>query len=168
MTCIEVYHMAAKYLAACRRERDDVSGQSESKTVKPADALAGTSGGTTTVSVKKSETRGFEDPLEHIISIINGISYELCALADDYCRQKGMVQGRFVLEKTTKSEDRFPLPERFAPAVSFYLASILCMPYDTAMAAALQARYEAAVEGIRRELTAVITPIKEVYPPLAM
>ena len=168
MTCMEVYDMAAKYLAACRQARDSVTGQSESKTVKPADELAGITGGTTTVSVKENETRGFEDPENYVIPIINGVAYELCALADDYCRQRGMVQGRFILTKAVKTADQFPLPERFVPAVSFYLASILCMPYDTAMAAALQARYETAVESIRRELTAVITPIKEVYSTVSV
>lgn len=58
MTSEAIYQMAGRYLAACRIGRETRTLSRETTTVKPADAAAGTSGGTTTEKVQETETGG--------------------------------------------------------------------------------------------------------------
>lgn len=60
-------------------------------------------------------------------AILTALTIELRAIADIYCRKTGEMEGRFQPVEVTALTDRFPLPERFAPAAALYLASMLSL-----------------------------------------
>lgn len=164
MTSETIYQMAGRYLAASRIARETRTLTRETSTVKPADAAAGTSGGTTTESVRETETAGSADTENASVAMLNGVIFELSGLADEYSRQKGNLTGRYIPREIRNMRDPFPLPDRFAPAAAFYFASLLCLPFDREMSELLNSRGDAVREAIRRELTGVITPTANVYP----
>lgn len=99
------------------------------------------------------------------LPVLNGFAAELCSLADLYCRQNGIMDGRFLFIEVGALTDPFPLPERFASAATFYLASMIAMGKagGTALSTALYERYRDAISSVRSELQAKIESILNVY-----
>lgn len=140
MTCASVYGMAAQYLALPTVTRSS----DEEEAPDPEDLLP-------------------YDPDTVVPGLLNGLAIELGDLADEYCRQKGMMEGRFLSIEAAELSDPLPLPDRFAVAAALYLAATLCLTKNLDLADALHIRYLSSVEQIRRELTAVIHPITDAY-----
>ena len=138
MTCRDIYALAAQLIPA-------------------SEAQAGCEFGCVT-----SEA---EDFTQRVPTVMNAVIIELESLAqafvrEDEEREKGLP---FTIFFVRNMDDPLPLPDRFRMACAYYLAMHFVLAQDAATAKMIHNLYLDAVDDIRREISAVVGGMKDVY-----